>query len=111
VADPASARIRATAARLAVVAAVVLIPLVWATIKHRRATRDMNEALREAGIDPDEVPAKPLPLVPQLRLAKDRDQLVAGVLFLVLLISVFVAYYAGWIARWMGESVEPVHAP
>jgi hypothetical protein len=97
---------RATVFRLIVVGAVILVPLVWTEIRMRQSLRRMDDALREAGIDPNRIPEKPLPLIPRLRLAKDRDQLAAGFLFLVLLIVVFVAYYAGWIARWMGETPE-----
>jgi hypothetical protein len=97
---------RVTAVRLVVVAAVFAVPLVWAELQFRKSMRQLDEALRETGVDPEQIPEKPLPLVPRLRLAKDRDQLIAGVLFLVLLIFVFVAHYAGWIARWTGENTS-----
>jgi hypothetical protein len=91
-------------ARLAILAALVLVPVVWAEVRFRRLMREADAALRDAGIDPGEIPERPLPLVPRLRLAKDRDQLVAGALFLVLLTFVFVAYYAGWVGRLTGHA-------
>ena len=81
------------------------LPL-WAQIRWMRADGQIDRALREAGVDPDAIPEKPLPLVPRMRLAKDRDQLLAGILFAVLLVFVFVAYYAGWIGRWTGHPEE-----
>ena len=81
-------------------------PVLWATVQGRRAEREMDRALRAAGVDPDAIPERPLPIVPRLRLAKDRDQLLAGILFAVLLVFVFVAYYAGWIGRWTGHPEE-----
>ena len=63
----------------------------------------MEEVLRNAGMDPDAVPEEPLSFFPRLLLATDRGELVAGILFLVLLGLTFVAYYAGWIDRMMGD--------
>ena len=86
-----------TAAGLAMLAAGVILPLVWSEVRFRRSLREADDALRQAGIDPDKIAEEPLPLFPRMRLAKDRDQLAAGVLFTALLVFVFVAYYAGWI--------------
>jgi len=91
------------AATLVIFAAAFVVSLWW-KIRFGRMMREADDALRSVGIDPDQmVPETPLPIIPRLRLANDRDQLVAGVLFFLLLIFVFVAYYAGWINRWISE--------
>ncbi len=92
----------------AVAAAVVAAAFfLWFWAGGWWASRGIDSAMREAGIDPDVVPEQPLPLIPRLRLAKNTDELVAGILFLVLLVFVFVAYYAGWIGRWTGHPYPP----
>jgi hypothetical protein len=92
---------------LAVCAACLAGLHLWLTISVRRVERELDRELREAGVDPDMIPDPPLPVIPRLRLAKDRDQLIAGILFLVLLVFTFVAYYAGWIEKMMGDPPRP----
>ena len=78
---------------------LIVVPHLWFTIRMRKLNRDTDRALREAGIDPDSF-ERPMRLVPRLPLAKDRDQLIAGILFFVLLVGVFMAYYARWFGSW-----------
>ena len=80
----------------AVVAGVVAVALyLWTRVRQRRDERELDALAKDSGIDPHQVPQEPLPLIPPL--ARGLNELSAGILFLVLTIAVFVAYYAGWI--------------
>jgi hypothetical protein len=88
-----------TAAVLAGEAVFLTALLLWMAISNARSVHDLEGVLRQSGLDP--APEEPMPVVPRLRVAANRNELIAGVLFFVLLALVFVAYYAGWIERWM----------
>jgi len=92
-----------TAVTLAAMVVCLVGLCLWTISGGRRSFREMEEVLRNAGMDPDAVPEEPLSFFPRLLLATDRGELAAGILFLVLLGLTFVAYYAGWIDRMMGD--------
>ena len=80
----------------AVVAAVIAAALyLWTWVGQRRDEQELDALARDSGIDPHQVSEEPLPIIPPL--PRSLNELSAGILFLVLMLAVFVAYYAGWI--------------
>ena len=80
-----------------VAAAMAAVFYLWILSGIRRDDHEVDALAREAGMDPAELSEQLLPIIPRLPLAKDRGELVGGILWLVLIVLTFVAYYAGWI--------------
>ena len=62
-------------------------------IAQRRELRNIERELRQAGVEVPDV--DPIPV----RLAENRESLVVGVIFLVLIAATFLAYFGGRIGR------------
>ena len=82
--------------------------VLWIVISNRRSLRDVEDILRQSGVDPKQIPEEPIRLVPRFRDAANRNQLIAQLLFLVLLVIVFLAaYHAGGLDRLIERWAPP----
>ena len=83
--------------------------LLWIVISNRRSLREMEDVLRQSGLDPKQIPEEPIPIrvFPRFRDPASRNQLIAELIFLVLLVVVFLACHGGRIDRWIERWAPP----
>jgi Kef-type K+ transport system membrane component KefB len=81
-------------------AALIALTAMSQYLRHQRQARRSDKRAGEV-LDANAQAEKPIPLMP---LTRNRNELAAGIVFLVLLVVVFVLYYTGaadhWLTHW-----------
>jgi hypothetical protein len=70
------------------------IMFMFRELRLNRSIKKVETLLLDAGIKPPD--ETPIPI----KLAEDRESLIAGIIALAIIIFVFCAYYGGWFAHW-----------